>query len=147
MKFSTKFIAASTEYSTFENSVPAPMFRRELTLSELESAELTICGLGLYELYINGSRITRGLLYSYIANPDDILYYDNYNLLPYLKSGKNVIGVILGNGMLNSFGGEIWDFQTARYRSAPKLALTFEAVCKDGTRLEFDATDGFICAE
>ena len=147
MKFSTKFIAASTEYSTFENSVPAPMFRRELTLSELESAELTICGLGLYELYINGSRITRGLLSSYIANPDDILYYDNYNLLPYLKSGKNVIGVILGNGMLNSFGGEIWDFQTARYRSAPKLALTFEATAKDGSKLEFDAADGFVCTD
>ncbi len=146
MKFSTKFIAATRGFSTFEKQIPAPCFRKEFTLPKVKAASLTICGLGFYELYINGHRITRGLLSSYIANPDDILYYDNYDLTPYLTEGANVIGVMLGNGMLNCFGGEIWDFEKARYRSAPKLALTFEAETVDGT-VTFDAASGFVCTE
>jgi len=143
MKFSTNFIAATREYTTWYNHVPAPAFRRAFTLGKAKSAALTICGLGHYELFINGIRITRGLLSPYIANPDDILPYDTYNLLPYLNEGENVIGVLLGNGMQNSFGGQVWEFDTARFRSAPKMALAFEAVLEDGTAVEFDAASGF----
>ncbi len=146
MKFSTNFVAATREFTTWYNHVPAPAFRRAFTLPKAKSAALTICGLGHYELFINGIRITRGLLSPYIANPDDILPYDTYNLLPYLTEGENVIGVLLGNGMQNSFGGQVWCFDTARFRSAPKMALTFEAVLEDGTAVEFDATSGFKCA-
>ncbi|MBQ8509305.1 MAG: family 78 glycoside hydrolase catalytic domain [Clostridia bacterium] len=146
MKFSTKFVAAGREYATFEKMVSAPCLRRTVELGAMKSAELTICGLGIYELFVNGNRITRGLLSPYLSNPDDILYYDCYNLKPYLKEGKNVIGVMLGNGMQNSFGGQVWEFETARWRSAPKLALTFEGETAEGEKLEFDAASGFKCA-
>ncbi len=145
MKFSTDFYAATREYSTFETQISAPCFRREFELCGLETAELTLCGLGLYELLVNGEKITKGLLSPYISNPDDILYYDNYDLTPHLREGKNVIGIMLGNGNLNAFGGEIWNFHNARYRSAPKLALTFEAKTSTGD-VEFDARD-FVCTE
>ena len=147
MKFSTNFVAATREYTTFEKLVPAPLFRREFGLGKVKSAQITICGLGFYDLFINGQRITRGLLSSYIANPDDILYYDNYDLSPYLVEGKNVIGVWLGNGMLDCFGGQVWEFDTARFRSAPKLALSFEAETEDGNKVEFDSTADFRCTE
>lgn len=147
MKFSTKFISAGREFSTFEKQIPAPYFRRSFKIEKAAKAELTICGLGFYELFVNGNRITRGLLSSYIANPDDILYYDVYDLAPYLVDGENVIGVILGNGMLNSFGGQVWEFEKARFRSAPKLALTFEAETESGEKIEFDAAEGFLCTE
>lgn len=122
------------------------MFRKVFNANNLKSAEITICGLGFYELYINGQRITRGLLSPYISNPDHILYYDNYDLMPYLNEGENVIGVMLGNGMLNCPGGYIWDFQDVRYRSAPKFAMCLEMTSEDGTSLEFDARNGFKCA-
>lgn len=147
MKFSTRFVSATREYSTFEKQIPAPYFRKSFTPGKVSSAEVTICGLGFYELFINGQRITRGLLSSYIANPDDILYYDNYDLTPYLTEGENVIGVQLGNGMIDCFGGQVWEFEKARFRSAPKFALTFESVSEDGTKTEFDAADGFVCTE
>ncbi len=146
MKFSTRFIAATADYSTFEKNVNAPCFRREFTLGKMKTAELTICGLGLYDLYINGARITRGFLSSYLTNPDDVLPFDTYNLIPYLHEGANVVGVVLGNGMLDSFGGEVWDFQTAVYRCAPKFALTFEGETAEGEKIEFDASEGFRCA-
>ena len=79
--FSTNFIAATKEYSEYWSHVPAPYLRKTFTKkAELESAKITICGLGFYELFINGKRITKGLLAPYISNPDDILYYDEYDL-------------------------------------------------------------------
>ena len=122
--FSKKFIAASERYGTADNPVPAPLFRKNFVCAgSVTAAEITVCGLGFYELYINGVNITKGLLAPYISNPDDLLYYDTYNIKPYLQSGENVIGLLLGNGFLNAAGGYIWGFTEAAFRSAPKLAL------------------------
>ncbi len=147
MKFSTKFISSSNDYSTFEKPIPAPFLRRTFEISETEicEAEITICGLGFYELFINGKRITKGLLSPYISNPDDFLYYDNYDLKSILHTGKNVIGIILGNGMQNCFGGAIWAFDKARYRSAPKVALDFSVKYSDNSSLNFEADESFVC--
>lgn len=145
--FSLKFISAGTAYSTFTEMVPAPCLRRTFTMdTPVQSASITICGLGFYEFYINGARLTKGLLAPYISNPDDILYYDAYDIAPYLREGKNTIAIMLGNGMLNCPGGDIWDMQLARYRSAPKAALSFEAALTDGSTLAFEADEQFVCA-
>ena len=106
--FSNKFICRNNDCCDFDNNVSAPLFRKSFVLDAVpESAKLTICGLGFYELYINGKRITKGALAPYISNPDDILYYDRYDLKPYLLKGENVLGVMLGNGFFNAFGGYI----------------------------------------
>ena len=45
---------------TFEQYVPAPYLRKEFELArEAEAAELLICGLGFYRLFINGTEITK----------------------------------------------------------------------------------------
>ncbi|MFA6948411.1 MAG: family 78 glycoside hydrolase catalytic domain, partial [Eubacteriales bacterium] len=136
MAFSTKFIAGTRDYTTFSHRVPAPFLRRSITLdASPEKAVLTLCGLGFYDLFVNGERITKGILAPYISNPDDVLYYDIYDIAKYLHEGENVLGFILGNGMLNCPGGEIWDFEKARYRSAPKLAMSLDI---DGDIIEAD---------
>ncbi len=112
--FSRKFIAATKEYSTYEHHVPAPMLRKAVCVNKpVEKATLTICGLGFYELYVNGERRTKGLLAPYISNPNDTLYYDRYDLTVDLREGKNVLGMMLGNGHLNALGGMIWDMHLA----------------------------------
>lgn len=138
--FSLKFIAATKEYSSFEKHVPAPYLRKSFDWAG-GSASVTVCGLGFYELYINGKNVTKGPLAPYISNPDDILYYDKYDVTEHLVPGENVIGLVLGNGMLNCPGGQIWDFEQARYRSAPKAALSFES-----DSLCFEADESFRCA-
>ena len=78
MKLSTNFIKAGDQMCSFENHIPAPYFRKEFTLDFVPAkAEITICGLGFYELYINGKNITKGPLAPYISNTDDICYYDH----------------------------------------------------------------------
>lgn len=140
MLFSGKFISATSEFSDYDKHVPAPYIRKAFSLQESpKSAEITICGLGFYDLYINGQRITKGFLAPYITNPDQIMYYDNYDISNYLVRGKNVIGLILGNGMQNAFGGHVWYFDKAAYRSSPKVALALEV---DG-ELALEADESF----
>lgn len=144
LKFSLKFIKATDNFCTYEKHVPSPLFRKEFTLAgNVQSAEITICALGFYDLYINGTKITKGILAPYISNPDDIIYYDNYDIKPLLKEGGNAIGVQLGNGMQNAMGGSIWDFELARFRGAPRFALSFEAILDNGEGFEFEADESF----
>ena len=147
MKFSEKFICAGKEFSTWEKHIPAPYFRKEFTVeNDVDSADITVTGLGFYILYINGVDVTKGILAPYISNPDHIVYFDNYDISKYLVKGKNVIGIILGNGFQNNIGGEVWDFNLARFRSSPKCALTFEAKLSDGSEISFEADETFKTA-
>lgn len=131
MKLSDKFIKANDMVCTFENHVPSPYFRKTFNLGfKPETAEITICGLGFYELYINGKNITKGPLAPYISNTDHICYYDNYDIQALLKEGKNVIAIQLGNGWRNPFGGFIWDFDKAQNIGPVTTAFCLEA--RDG---------------
>ncbi|MBQ9964417.1 MAG: family 78 glycoside hydrolase catalytic domain [Clostridia bacterium] len=137
------FIKATDEYCDFDRPVNAPLFRRSFTLDTVpNSVLLNICVMGFYELYINGHRITKGALAPYIANPDDIAYYDRYDITAYLKEGINAVGVMLGNGFFNPFGGKVWNFDKAAWRGPLRLALSVEA---DGKEL-FSADDSFRVA-
>lgn len=142
MKFSDKFVAATENYSTVKEHLANPLMRRSFTLDRLPAqSEITVCGQGYYQLFVNGQDITKGYMAPYRANPNHYLYYDNYNLAPYLKVGENVIGLLLGNGFLNP-DQTTWDFKKVAWRSAPKAALCVEA---DGEIL-FEA-DSFKCCE
>ncbi len=140
--FSKKFVCRNNQFCDYDNHVPAPLFRKSFVLDSIpDKANLVICGLGFYELYVNGRHITKGVLAPYINNPDDILYYDSYDIREYLSVGENVIGVMLGNGFFNAFGGHIWDFDKAPWRGGLRLAFSLETE-KDGvlTVTEADST-------
>ena len=73
MIFSDRFISAGSKFCTYDEHVGAPEFRRTFVLNDFRRAELTICGLGFYELGVNGVCITKGRLAPYISNPDEII--------------------------------------------------------------------------
>lgn len=58
-----------------------------------------------------------------ITNPDDIIFYDTYDVAKYLKEGENCFAFLLGNGMSNSIGGFIWDFVRHCSAQLPSLRL------------------------
>jgi len=143
MYFSNNFIKANDKLCTFENPVPAPYFRKSFNLDfKPQKAEITICGLGFYELYINGTNITKGPLAPYISNPEEVLYYDNYDVSKYLTIGENVIGVLLGNGHRNPYGAFIWDFDKWEHIGPVTFALCFEAE-GNGKKITFEADESF----
>lgn len=144
MKFSNKFIKAMSLLCDFESHVNAPYFRKKFSLDfDPSDAEITICGLGFYELYINGENITKGPLAPYISNCDDVCYYDNYNISHLLKKGENVIGILLGNGFRNAFGGFVWDFDKASCRGPLCVALCLEAKSDEGKTFQIEADKTF----
>ena len=139
-----RFICASRTCCDFAHRVAAPYLRRAFDLNFTpKTADLKICGLGFYRLWINGREITKGNFAPYISNPDDRMYFDTYDLTPCLQPGENVLGVLLGNGFQNDFGGAVWDFDKAPWRSAPKLAIEFCATGSEGT-LSFHADGHFL---
>lgn len=143
MKFSTQFISATKEYCQFSNFIPAPYIRKTFDIDFIpQKAEMLITGLGFYEFWLNGEHLTKSYLAPYISNPNDLIYYDRYDLSDKIKKGKNVLAFVLGNGIQNCIGGEIWDFQLARWRSSPKLALCFEC-SGENKKLSFEADETF----
>lgn len=142
--FSEKFICAGYDYTTYTSHVPAPYFRKTFEIDgEVKNSVITLTGLGFYELYVNGHRLTKGILAPYISNPDDLVYYDEYDITECLVPGKNVLGIMLGNGMQNAPGGQIWDFDIAAFRGAPRTAFCVSTEYIDG-KIDIFEADGSV---
>ncbi|HEX8756662.1 MAG TPA: alpha-L-rhamnosidase N-terminal domain-containing protein, partial [Steroidobacteraceae bacterium] len=91
----------------FNRSPPAvprrmPLFRRQLRIERaLARAIVSVCGLGQYELHINGRRAGTGVLNPGWTNYRRTVLYDTFEVTPLLSQGANALGVMLGNGFFN----------------------------------------------
>ncbi len=145
MDFPKVFVCEDRAYSTYQRNVPAPIFRKSFVLDfEADTAEILICGLGHYDLFLNGQKITKGYLAPYISNSDHYVYFDKYDLMPYIAKGENVIGVMLGDGFQNS-KTVLWDFSDNIINSSPQLALNC-SITGENNLIEFTAED-FLCTK
>jgi alpha-L-rhamnosidase len=119
--------------TTDTNSAPAPMLRRDFTLGKhIKQARAYICGLGYYELRINGKKIGDHCLDPAYTRYDKRALYVTYDVTSALQQGKNAIGVILGNGWYNVQTLAVWDFHKAPWRAAPKLYVQLRVEYADG---------------
>ena len=142
------FICAGKERGTLTKPVPAPLFRKDFYIEkDVRCADLRICGLGLYRIYINGSDITKGEFAPYISNTDHLVYVDEYTLTEHLHPGQNILGVILGNGMQNALGGFTWELDTASFQSEPKLAFEMVVEYSDGSKIAICSDESVMTAQ
>lgn len=142
MEYPRIFVQAQESYCTFDTFIPAPYMRKLFYMKgSLKSAQLLICGLGFYEVWLNGTKLTKGPLSPYISAPDDWLCFDMYEVGTYLHTGENVLGVLLGNGMQNAFGGYRWEFDKAKWRNAPSVSFRLTIQTADGTQIVESDTD------
>lgn len=139
-EFPRRFIYAGADYTRKEHPVAAPYFRRAFCVKKGSAASLIIAGLGFYELYFNGKKLTKGHMAPYISCPDDLVYYDRYDLSQELLEGENVLGILLGNGFQNNPGGYVWDFDDTPWTGAPRTALCLSLTDPEGhvTKIEGD---------
>ena len=99
---STKWIrsGASVEDRT------APVFRKTFTIAQpITSATIQICGLGLFELRINGQLPDDSVLNPPQSQYNQTVIYCEWDVTALLKEGANVITVELGNGFFNENRG------------------------------------------
>ncbi len=78
------------------------LLRKEFEVSpKLKRAVVHVCGLGQYELNINGKKVGDYLLAPGWTDYRKKALYDSFDVTEQLKEGKNALGLILSNGMYN----------------------------------------------
>ena len=123
------------------NAPLAPLLRRAFTLDgKIKQARAYICGLGYYELHLNGKKIGDHLLDPGYTRYDKRALYVTYDVTDALRCGKNAVGVMLGNGWYNVQTRAVWDFHKAPWRAGPKVLLQLRVEYADG-RIETIGTD------
>lgn len=82
------------------NTENHPAFYRDFDIrKEIKVARLYICGLGMYEAYINNTKVSEECLTPYCNSYDKWLQYQTYDITQMIKmSADNRIEVILGDG-------------------------------------------------
>jgi len=79
-------------------SKPAQYFRKEFAVAKkVKSARVYATSLGLYQLHINGARVTSDLFTPGWTSYKKRLQYQTYDVTSMLK-GQNAIGVVLADG-------------------------------------------------
>ena len=100
---------------------PAPLLRKKININkEIKDARAYVTGLGYFEFYVNGKKVSDDVLVPNQTNygkrpglekagiplPDDFreyrVMYLSYNISDLLKKGENVMGAIAGNGFYNA---------------------------------------------
>lgn len=84
---------------TEENEKRMPLLYKEFELKEKpESVRWHVCGLGLYETYVNEKKAGREFLMPGYHCYDSFLEYQTLDVTELLSQGKNKIAVLLGEG-------------------------------------------------
>jgi hypothetical protein len=108
------------------------LLRREVAVRPgLRRALANICGLGHYEMTVNGSRVGTGLLTPGWTDYAKTCLYDTHDLTGLLRPGENAVGLTLGGGMYNVQEGRYVKFVSAfrPLMAIAQLRLEYE----DGT--------------
>ena len=122
------------------NGFAASYFRNELDIiKKIENAQAYICGLGYYELYLNGEKVGNHVLDPAPSNYDKQAYYVKYDITKEVEKGKNAFGIILGNGF---YGQNIsWKRDPESERDlaygSPTVKLLVKVNYTDGSSVDF----------
>ena len=116
------------------NIKPAPYFRKAFQSNKkIVSARAYIAVAGLYELYINGEKISNHRLDPMYTRFDRRTLYVTHDVTKQLQTGKNAIGVLLGNGWYNHQSTAVWYFHEAPWRGRPTFCMDIRVKYADGT--------------
>ncbi|MDR1631971.1 MAG: family 78 glycoside hydrolase catalytic domain [Dysgonamonadaceae bacterium] len=111
----------------------ARYFRKEFTLDpcEVKSARVSIAGLGLYELFINGEKIGDQVLAPTPTDYTKSVKYNTFDVSKQIRQGKNAIGVTLGTGHFYN-NRQNTKPQKHKHFGYPKLLFRLEITYADG---------------
>lgn len=108
---------------------PAPYLRKSFTIVQpVEKARLYITANGIYDLSLNGEKVTDNLFAPGWTTFRKRWLYQTYDVTGFLNKGENVIGIVIGDGYSTFFqkkDEEIYSILGA----LAQLEITF----KDGT--------------
>ncbi len=111
----------------------APIFKKDFTISkDIKNAEILICGLGLFEAKINGRLPDDTVLNPAHTQYSQTVLYRTFDITDLLKEGENTVTVEVGHSFFNETT-DVWEWDTASWRSSPKLIADIIISYTDGT--------------
>jgi len=83
--------------------LPARYVRREFEIGKkVKRATAYVCGLGFFDLFINGGEVENDVMQPGLTRYDRRILYVTHDLTQHLKQGHNAVGLILGNGRFHA---------------------------------------------
>ena len=109
-----------------------PLMRKEFSVNKkIRTATTYICGLGHFEMYLNGKKIGDHFLDPGWTNYSKHAQYVAFDITNELRSGANAIGVMLGNGFYY-IPGQRYRKMTGAY-GHPKMIMRTVIEYTDGS--------------
>ena len=98
-------------------STSSPLLRKEFEIAKkVERARTYISGIGWYEFYINGEKVSDHVLDPATTDYAKRVLYATYDVTNLLSEGQNTIGVMLGNGWYS-------EPEHLKYGDSPRLLM------------------------
>ncbi|MEI7027076.1 glycoside hydrolase family 78 protein [Paenibacillus sp. y28] len=123
-----------------EELPPALYLRKEFAADKaVEQAVLYATALGVYELHLNGSRVSGDYFAPGWTDYNIRAQYQTYDVTAQIQAGGNAIGAILGTGW---YAGHVGMMGRRIYGTSPSLLVQLELHYTDGTssRIVSDGT-------
>jgi alpha-L-rhamnosidase len=91
----------SDRWQSEHRRLPGRYVRREFEVDPhktVSRATAFVCGLGFFDLHVNGKRIGDSLMNPALTGYDQRALYVSFDITDALQSGRNAVGVVLSNG-------------------------------------------------
>ncbi|MCK5863015.1 MAG: family 78 glycoside hydrolase catalytic domain, partial [Candidatus Hydrogenedentes bacterium] len=111
---------------------PVAQLRRSFTArGEIQRATLYVTALGIYEVHLNGKRVSDSYFRPGWTDFHKRVYYHTYDVSTLLRPGKeNVIGALLAHGW---YAGHLSNLPHPVYGTRPRFLAQLEIEYADGT--------------
>ena len=133
----------------------APMFAKNFLTDKnknIEKARLYACGLGLFEAFLNGTKIGDAFYEPGDTDYRKTVHYITYDITSQLQIGENAVGFILGNGQYRNYAKEYtlpehyqktdgWRDNESGFYGDTKCFAQLEIMYQDGTQQLINTSD------
>ncbi|WP_423146158.1 family 78 glycoside hydrolase catalytic domain [Rubrolithibacter danxiaensis] len=134
----------------FYQNDPMPLFKKEINaIKKVASARLYISGLGYYEAFINGEKIGDNVLDPGFTTYSKQDLYSTYDITSQVKTGKNIFGVMLGNGWYNPLPLQLfgrYNIRDVQQTGRPVLKAQILIKYADGTKEQVNTDETWLTA-
>ncbi|MCW3058479.1 MAG: inverting alpha-L-rhamnosidase, partial [Capsulimonas sp.] len=113
--------------------LPAEYLRREFTASKkIVRATAYVCGLGLFQLFVNGKPATDHMMDPVLSDFEKADYYVTTDVTHLMRNGANAVGVVIGNGRYHT--PRMVEPYSSQNFGAPRVLAQIEITYSDGSQ-------------
>ncbi len=135
-------VQGNTIFTATPSRNAAPMLRSVFNVSEktVKKARLYVTARGIYEVFLNGKRISNDYFNPGLTQYNKNLMYQTYDITNALSKGQNAIGAWLSEGWWSgnlTYEGSNWNYFGDRQSLLAKIIVTYS----DGTEQVLNSND------